>query len=613
MQRYFSKVAHGYRIRRTIREMCTFARQDLAQDPPFSRIDLVSCRNLLIYFGSGLQHRCLPIFHYALNPGGHLILGPAETVGSMTNLFALVDRKNKIYLRSGAAGPHPLEFSAPIPPMKLKPAKTNSLPALASLRDRSLDIQRQVERILLHHYSPAGVVIDAQMQVLQFRGKTGPFLEHPQGGASLNLLRIVRQSLTIDLRTLLHKAAKQNGAALQPGALLETEQGVREIDLEVIPFKTPPENEPCYLVLFKERPHRADEPAFNQKANGKKRNLEAERLRRELDSNKESLQAIIEEQEATNEELKSANEEIESSNEELQSTNEELGTAKEDLQSTNEELQTLNEELNNRNGEMAQINNDLTNLLSSVNIPIVMVDNSLSVRRVTPLAARYFNLIPTDLGRNFGDIKPNLRLDNLEEILCSVIKTLVPYEGEVEDSDQRWHLLRIRPYRTRENSIDGAVITLLDIDELKKSLAKAENISRHIEAIVNTVGEALLVLDGGLRVIKASRSFYQTFGLQPAEVEQKKFYEIDEARWGAEALRQLLEEVLPRQKKFDDYEFTTHGAGRQPQKMRINGHRLENDDEPLILLALEAITARPPAAPQRPARRPARGPRFSPP
>ncbi len=319
------------------------------------------------------------------------------------------------------------------------------------------------------------------------------------------------------------------------------------------------------------------------------------RLRAELDATKESLQAIIEEQEATNEELKSANEEIESSNEELQSTNEELETAKEELQSTNEELTTLNEELSNRNLEMAQINNDLTNLLSSINIPIAMVDNTLAVRRATPMAEKLFNLLPSDIGRRLSDFRANLSIDNLDNLIREVIDTLTTRESKVQDNQGRWYSLRIRPYRTRENKIDGAVITLVDIDEEQRRIARLELASQYNEAILETVREPLLVLDAELRVREASRSFYETFKLSRKKIENIPIYELADGQWDIPELRELLEEVLPKNRRFENFKIERAFPRLGRRTWLVNACRLERKGERLVLLALEDITFAPKA------------------
>jgi len=427
LKQFFEKRDSTYQISRRVREICTFARQNVITDPPFSRLDLISCRNVLIYLSPELHKRCIPQFHHAL------ILGPAESVGMFDELFNLVEKKNKIYTKKMVATPRP-ELAA----------YEGARFALTAVRSTTVEaatfgeqLVRAADHIMLNAYAPAGVVIDHDLRVHQFRGRTEFYLQHHPGPATLNLLQIVRPSLAADLRNVVRRAIKANKPARTERSVIKHNGKAREINIQVVPFKIPGSDKSWLLVIFDETTGEA-KPGKAQQFLGKT--------------------------EATNEELKSANEEIESSNEELQSTNEELETAKEELQSTNEELTTLNEELSNRNLEMMQMNSDLKNLLASIQLPIVMVDNELLVRRVTPAARNVFNVLQSDVGRPISDFKPNIDILDLEELLREVIETLAMRERKVTDREGREYSLRLRPYRTTENKIDGAVITLVDIN-----------------------------------------------------------------------------------------------------------------------------------------------------
>ena len=468
LQRFFKKLDSTYQINRSVRDLCTFARQNITADPPFSRLDLISCRNVLIYLGVSLQKRAFPLFHYALNPRGYLMLGPSETVGAFSDMFELVDRGAKIYAKKTLRGRPDMDLH--IPDGTFREIKTLGAPRLAPVaegRDFNSQVQQVADRILLGTYAPSGVVIDENMLVRQFRGKTSPFLEHTAGPATLNLLHMAKPGLIPDLRATIHRALRTGQTARKERVFVKRDSNVAELSLEVVPFKVPTSDINWALVIFNE-PSTTERTSVGKgkKKRGKKSAVETEieHLREELSATKESLQAIIEEQEATNEELKSANEEIESSNEELQSTNEELETAKEELQSTNEELTTLNEELSNRNLEIMEINSDLNNLLSSIHLPIVMVDNNLTIRRATPTAREAFNITDTDVGRRMTDLKPNVDIPDIEKLFHEVIDTLSVREREVHDKQGRLHSLRIRPYRTGDNKIDGAVLTLVDLN-----------------------------------------------------------------------------------------------------------------------------------------------------
>ena len=480
LNRFFVKRDGSYQIHRNVRDICTFARQNLTADPPFSRLDLISCRNVLIYLSSELHKRCIPQFHYALNPGGYLILGPAESVGMYDELFKLVDKKNKIYTKEAKTGPPAAKF---IPQPGLGFSRFGTTARAGTGANFDSDILKMADRIILSTYAPAAVVIDHNFQVQQFRGRTDLFLEHTPGPATLNLIQLARPNLVPDLRATIRRAIKTDKPARAERTKITLRGKNYEINIQVVPFKAPGADKSWFLVIFDESTS-GNKPERLLRVMGKmSEQREVTELRRELAASKDSLQTIIEEQEATNEELKAANEEIESSNEELQSTNEELETAKEELQSTNEELTTLNEELSNRNLEMMQMTNELSNLLASIQMPIVMVDNALTVRRATPAAREAFNILPTDIGRPLGQLRPNIDVPDLENILRDVIDTLSTRKRKVTDKEGREYSLRVRPYRTTDNKIDGAVLTLVDIDGTKKGDAsKTENRTKNVSS-----------------------------------------------------------------------------------------------------------------------------------
>jgi len=465
LKRFFVKRDGGYQIHRNVRDICTFARQNIAADPPFSRLDMISCRNVLIYLSPELHKRCIPQFHYALNQGGLLILGPAESVGPYDELFKLIDKKNKIYAKEAATAPRPVEF---IPQRGLELAQFGARPAAGIGLNFDSDLLKVADRIILSTYAPAAVVVDDKMQVHQFRGRTDLFLEHMPGPATFNLIQLARPNLVPDLRATIRRSIKTGKAARAERAKVALRGKNYEINIQVVPFKIPAGDKSWFLVIFDETTRRSKPERLLRPLGKAGVQRELTELHQELAVLKESLQATIEEHEATNEELKASNEEVESSNEELQSSNEELETAKEELQSTNEELTTLNEELSNRNLEMMELTNELNNLLASTQMPIVMVDNALTVRRATPAARGAFNILPTDIGRPLSELRPNIDVPDMERILREVIETLGTRERRVSDKEGRQYSLRVRPYRTTDNKIDGAVITLVDIDGEKE-------------------------------------------------------------------------------------------------------------------------------------------------
>src|SRR5207249_401558 len=380
-------------------------------------------------------------------------------------LFKLADKKNKIYAKGARTSPRTADI---IPKRGPELTHFGGRSTAGAGTNFGGDLLKVADRIMLGAYAPAAVVIDQDMRVQQFRGRTELFLEHTPGPATFNLLQLARPTLVPDLRATIHRAIKTDKAARKERAKVKLGGRNYEINIQAVPFKIPGSDKSWLLVIFDETTKASKLEKLPRMLGKTATEREAGELRRELAASKESLQAIIEEQEATNEELKSANEEIESSNEELQSTNEELETAKEELQSTNEELTTLNEELSNRNLEMMQVNSDLNNLLASMQLPIVMVDNTLTVRRATPAARQAFNILQTDIGRPLRELRPNIDVPDLEDILCAVIQTASTRARRIIDKDGHEYSLRVRPYRTGDNRIDGAVITLVDIDGNKQ-------------------------------------------------------------------------------------------------------------------------------------------------
>ena len=594
LRRFFAPHNGGYQISKQIRELCIFARQDVTRDPPFSKLDLVSCRNLLIYFGPVLQKRVLPIFHYALRPGGHLLLGSSETVGGFADLFTAVDHHHKLYARKPAGR----RLSVELPPASR--AAEVAVPGLAAPVAQSVgfDFQKEADRVVLGRFAPAGVVVNERLDVLQFRGHTGPYLEPAPGTASLNLLKMARGGLLADLRTACNEARRSRAPVVRHGVTVHSDAGGHAISVEVIPLRaTPTEHADSYLILFHEAAPSAPAETGPRKSAARKSapagsaapDKALAQLEQELLETKEYLQSVFSEHEGTNEELQSANEEILSSNEELQSTNEEMETAKEELQSTNEELTTINDELQVRNAELFQANGDLVNLLNSVQIPIIILGGDLRIRRFTPLAQRVLNLIPGDIGRPLSDLRPNLLGPDLDDLIAEVMDSLTTREIEVQDREGRWHSLCIRPYKTLQNKIDGVVLALVDIDTGRRALAEARQARDFAEAVIATTRQPLLVLDGKLRVKMANRAFYQLFKVRPEETEKQLIYALGEAQWDIARLRKLLGEILAKKTHFENFTVDIVFPGVGKKKLLLNARRLVggNPDAPEILLAME--------------------------
>lgn len=591
---FFSEVDGHYRIAKSIRDTVVFARHNLMADPPFSHMDLISCRNLLIYLDPDLQKRVLPLLHYALDPDGALILGSSETIGSFRDLFEVDDAKQRIFRRKVGASRPAIAFGGQRPQSR---ADSSSTPRTREASGEA-GMEKQVEQMLLARYVPPAVLIDADMNIVQIRGDTGPYLAPAPGKASLNLLKMAREGLMTDLSAAIQKAKTEETTVRREGLRVRSNGGYRDVSLEVVPIQGTSKGG-GFLVVFEEpRPAtpapserkaagREGAPATRAKRGASRESTEAanDRLRQELAGTREHLQSVVEEQEAANEELQSANEEAQSANEELQSVNEELETSKEEIESSNEELATVNQELANRNQELSQLTNDLVNLIASVRAPIIMLGRDLRIRRFTPMAEKTLNLIPSDVGRRITDIKLGLSTPDLESMLAEVVSYVTPKEIEVQDGKGCWYLLRILPYKTLDNRIDGAVLMLVDVDALKRA-------QHYAESVVATVREPLVILDNDLRVVSASGAFYTTFQIAQKETEGQRFFDLGNRQWNIPALRQLLEEILPRDKFFENFAVEDDFEHLGRKIMLLNGRRLvrAEGESPLILLAIEDAT-----------------------
>jgi two-component system CheB/CheR fusion protein len=493
LDRFFVKVGESYQISKQVRDLCVFARHNLGKDPPFSRLDMVSCRNVLIYLGPVLQRRVLSIFHYALRSHGFLLLGKAESLGQCAHLFALADRKRKIYLRNPVPAVPLLDQTTADPGYKQLPEMTRGGAASADLRDA-------VEAIVWRRQTLAAFVVDPDLQIIHFQGNTGAYLEPTSGPASLHLFKLVRETLVLDLRAVLHRAKKEKSHVRREGIRLAHEGGFKTIDLEVIPIRDRLARWPDFLVLIEEA---RQKPKTLTRNSGGGEVLAS--LKHELASTREELQSIIEGQEATNEELE---------------------TAQEELQSSNEELTTLNDELQSRNAELGQLADDLSNLLVGVDIPIVILGADRRIRRFTPAAEPLLNLIPTDVGRPIGDIRPNIEVPELDRLISKVIERSSSVEREVHGKDGRWYSLRMRPHRGVQHRIEGVLIALMDIDVMKRGLDRVRS-SRDEAVAERDLSATLLDLSGALVVVRDADG--GTIGFNAA-CQESSGYSFEEVR-----------------------------------------------------------------------------------
>ena len=496
LNRFFVRTENGYEVNKAVRDMCVFARHDIAHDPPFSRLDLLSCRNVLIYLSAPLQQKLLPLFHYSLRSTGFLLLGSAETIGGFSEMFTLVDRKHKIYARR--PGPSDLRMGFPVGQLAVPPEAREAQRRSPPSRAESDLLRDAADLTILNEYAPAAVVVNEDMEIVQFRGHTGSYLEPAPGVATLNLMKMAREGLVVGLHTAFEEARRRDTGVRQEGLRVRVSGHERTVTLHVIPLRTPVSGQRSFLVLFEEVPDRGEPPPGPEaKVGGPRRGRprparrddpRLEQLKQEIATTRTYRQSIIESQKAGNEELRSMNEKLLSTNEELQSTSEELETSNEELQSANEELITLNEELQNRNTALGQANDDILNLLTSMSVSIVIVDAELRVRRLTSMAEHVLGLHPSDVGRPLSTVRLAIDIPDLEQVLRDTMKTARRVQREVQCKDGRWLSLHIHPYITVQNRIEGAVMVLSDIRQIELAAGR-------FRSFIESAPDPIVILD----------------------------------------------------------------------------------------------------------------------
>ncbi len=590
LRRFFIREETGYRVKKEIREMVVFATQNAVKDPPFTRLDLLCCRNLLIYLEPELQERLIAAFHYALKPGGVLFLSPSESIGSHPDLFTPINKKWKFYQAK------PSVMSARLMMAEspgLVGAAAGKRQDAAALKAHETNFAELTRRALLQAYAPPSVVTDEKGNILFVHGDTGKYLRPAPGQASLNVIEMAREGLQMELRTALHIAAAQKKSVVANDLPVKTNGGIHAITLTVTPFAAPETAHGLLLVSFQDEkpPARGKSAAQRHEETGRAQSQRVTELEQELVYTKENLQATIEELQASNEELKSTNEEMQSTNEELQSTNEEHETSKEELQSVNEELVTVNTELQTKIEQLAGMQNDMKNLLDNTNVATIFLDQHLVIKRFTRDATNVFRLLPGDVGRPLADIKSNLESEDLVADARAVLDTLAAREKEVHASGGQWYIARIMPYQTLEHVIDGVVLTFVDISKLRS----AANARDFAESIVDTVREPLVILDAGLKVVSASRSFFETFDVAERETIGHSFYELGNRQWDIPRLRELLETVLPKNAFFEDFVVEHNFPRLGRRRMLLNARRIAGKagGAQLILLAMNDATSKP--------------------
>ncbi len=509
LKKFFVKTDHGYQIQQFVRDLCVFARHDLAKDPPFSRLDLISCRNVLIYMGPSLQKRVLSTFEFALKSGGFLFLGKAESVTDHADTFGVEDQKHRIYRRKARTPIH--RDLNPVGNLGTEPAVA---PTWALVKNAASDFRTEAETVLLQNFAPPAVVINPEFHILHFQGDTSPYLTPATGRPSFHVLKMARPELAVDLRAAITRAAKGHIPLQGDWVEFQHRGQTCAVRFEVYPLRKRPGGKSEILIVFQPAPAGF---VFESKATGATKKLgsaNAKKLQRDLASSREQLRLLIAEYETTSEQMKAASEEALSTNEELQSTNEELETAQEELQASNEELISLNEELQHRNAELSVLTGELTNLLVGVDIPVLVLDSELRVRRFTPLAGSLLNLIATDIGRPFSHIASNLLISDWDRLFADVRQRGLSIEREVADRNGRRYSLRLRPYKINGAEIAGVLVVLLDIDTVQNVVEQAEQArmmaftaERRSDSILNSLRSHVAVLNQEGTIVETNEAW----------------------------------------------------------------------------------------------------------
>lgn len=596
LERFFVQEDSGYRITKEVRDLVVFAPQNILVDPPFTKIDILCCRNLLIYLTVETQKKLLPLMYYALNPGGLLILGTAESTGSFSHLFAPLDAKWKVFQRLEVAERPSVEMPASLPRREPPAAATETT------KGSDMDALYAVQRALLDRYGPPSVVITSEGDIIYVSARTGKYLEFASGKANMNVYATAREGLAQELAIAIQSAVTRKSAFTIKGVRIRSNGGWTTINLTVGPLAekgTPPG---LLLVVFDETAAPQPDEAPEKMPVPPDATATPNELEEQLRHTREILQTTIQEMQATQEELRSANEELQSSNEELQSSNEELNSSKEEMQSLNEEMQTVNAELQSKMEDLSQSNSDIRNLLDSNEIATIFLDNNLCVKRFTPETTKIVNLVTSDTGRPLGHFATNLKYDALVQDAKEVLRTLSAKDMEVESQDGQWYKLRIMPYRSVTNVIDGVAMTFVDVTKLKhleaslrQQRVELQRSSDYAENIIATIREPMVVLDGDLRIVSASRAFYRTFQVTREATEGRLLYEIGHRQWDIPALRRFLEDVLPANTHLDDFRVEHDFPNIGQRVLMLNARRMVGRDQqpPLILLAMEDITQSP--------------------
>ncbi len=596
LKRYFIKEDKKYRVDNKVRGMVIFAAHDLIKDPPFSRIDLIVCRNLLIYLEPDLQKKILPLFHYSLNRDGVLFLGSAEGIGDHSELFVPLDKRWKIYRKKETENQLYLDKTWMTTPVPREERRGGPGP-----ERKEDEIHRLAERIMLEKFTPPGVLLDDTGQVLYFHGDVNRFLSIPEGTAGFEVARLLPRELREPVDAVIAEAARSRKPAFRAGLRVKSHPDVA-IRAQVTPLFSGPGRSEMFLLTFEESTSPAPQAGAPRRGRGGAKRAEEEEISRielqqRLRKTEQDLQATVEELETANEELRSANEELQANNEELQSLNEELESSKEELQSTNEELETVNEELLEKNDQLARFGEDIENLLRAVDVGTLFLDTDLRIRRFNPAATRYINLIPSDLGRSVSHLTSNLDYPDLVEDARQALDQLARKERQVRTQSDQWVQIRLSPHRTPDNVIRGVVVTFVDITPFKEAERQAVESKRFLEGLIDALPFPVLVLAEGLRVVCANKPFYDEFQTSPQMTERLPFYELRSQQWDNLAeLRTALEGLFTGGGPIAGLELAGSQSPAGPIRVRAIAMPVADNGKKLILLIFHRPETGPGAA-----------------
>lgn len=565
LERFFIKTDSGYTIKKDLREMIVFAQHNIIKDAPFTRLDLLCCRNVMIYLTTELQRKIIPVFHYSLHNKGLMFMGPAETIGGFTELFSPSDPKWKIFERKegSAALNKMIDFPfhvAKQPPNILRSEETESFPGKNSISEK-------FNNLLLENFTPNSVLINEKGDILYTNGRSGNYLQLPRGEAVMNIHKMAREELRYVLGNVIHQARSQNALVAIHDVKLRDGDQQKLLSLHASPLE---DNglQGLILVVIEEKGVVKSNSRKGKKINGS-RNQAAEELERELMYTKQQLNSTIEQMETSLEELKSTNEELQSTNEELQSTNEESLTTKEEMQSLNEELMTVNVQYQSKAEELSRLNNDMKNLLDATEIGTVFLDNNLDILRYTPGMKKLFNIIPSDVGRPLSDIVSNFDYVQVEMMIRDVIDRLYTQEVEVKTKNEDWYSIRIMPYRTLDNFISGAVLTFTLISGFKQMEFRVQALQQYAANTISGSAVPTLQLDRDLNVLTLNKAFFNAFHADERELLFANFPRYAAERWQVNN----LETILQRSK-------TENSAVRE--RISILGRNYELSGEPFV-------------------------------